>query len=64
MIRQVFYKTREDGIYLYRTYSDSNKYILQLETGIEYDEAIDVYPVKYTYVETEKEISTEEGVEL
>jgi hypothetical protein len=60
MIRQVFFKTREDRIDLYRTYSDSNKYILQLETGIEYSEAIDVYPVKYTYVETDKEIPTEE----
>lgn len=60
MIRQVFFKTREDGINLYRTYSDSNKYILQVETGIEYSEAIDVYPVKYTYVETDKEISIEE----
>lgn len=62
MIRQVFFKTREDGVDLYRTYSDSNKYIIQLETGIEYSEAIDVYPVKYTYVETDKEIPTEVGV--
>lgn len=60
MIRQIFFKTRKDGIDLYRTYSDSNKYILQLETGIEYDEAIDVYPVKYTYIETNKDIVYEE----
>jgi hypothetical protein len=59
MIKTEFYRTREDGVDLYRTYSDSNKYILQVETGIEYDEAIDVADengnIRYTYEETEKE---------
>ena len=65
MIRQVFLKTREDGVMLYKTYSDNNKYVIQLETGIEYDEAIDVYPLRYTYIESDREISTEEsGVDL
>ena len=64
MIRQVFFKTREDGVDLYRTYSDSNKYIKQVETGIEYDEAIDVYPVKYTYIETDKDIELEEKEDI
>ena len=63
MIKTEFYKTREDGIDLYRTYSDTNKYILQVETGIEYDEAVDVADengnIKYTYKETEKEIVNE-----
>ena len=31
--------------------SDEGKQIIQLETGRIYDEAIDLYPSKYTYVE-------------
>ena len=42
------------------TYSDSNKYILQVETNVEYNEAYDVIPCKYTYIETEEEIVIEE----
>jgi hypothetical protein len=30
--------------------------LLQIETGIEYNEAIDVMPCKYTYEETETPI--------
>ena len=41
---------------LLHTYSDSNKYILQVETSDIYDEAYDVIPCRYTYTETEKEI--------
>jgi hypothetical protein len=52
------------GIDLYRTYSDENKYIRQIETGIEYEEAIDVADengnIRYTYEETDKEIEREE----
>lgn len=55
-----FYKTREDGVALYITKSDNNKMILQVETGIEYSEAIDVFPVRYTYVETDKDIELSE----
>ena len=44
---------------LLHTYSDSNKYILQLETNNIYDEAYDVIPCKYTYIETEEEIVIE-----
>ena len=36
---------------LLHTYSDSNKYILQVETNVEYNEAYDVIPCKYTYTE-------------
>ena len=53
MIRQ---ETLENG--LVKTYSDSNKYIIQNETGIEYTEAVDV-PNKYTYTESEKDIESE-----
>lgn len=52
------------GVDLYRTYSDDNKMILQIETGIEYDEAIDVGDengnIRYTYEETDKDIEREE----
>lgn len=44
---------------LLHTYSDNNKYILQVETNVEYDEAYDVIPCRYTYTETEKEIIEE-----
>ena len=35
-------------------------YIKQIETGIEYEEAIDLKPCKYTYVVTDKKIEEEE----
>lgn len=41
---------------LLHTYSDSNKYILQIETNIKYNEAYDIIPCRYTYTETEEEI--------
>ena len=41
---------------LLHTYSDSNKYILQVETNTKYYEAYDVIPCRYTYTETEEEI--------
>lgn len=44
---------------LIRTYSDENKYIIQLETGIKYIEAVDI-PNKYTYIESEEEINEPE----
>ena len=56
MIIKEFYRTRKDGVNLYRTYSDMNVYILQNETGAEYDEAIDVENAPYTYSETDKPI--------
>ncbi len=45
---------------LIRHYSDSGKKLLQLETGIEYDEAIDVIPCRYTYKETDTIVESEE----
>lgn len=36
-----------------RTYSDKGMQIEQVETGILYDEAIDVMPCRYTYTETD-----------
>lgn len=63
MIKKEFYKTREDGINLYRTYSDENYRIRQIETGNIYDEAIDVENAPYTYEETEEKIEVEGEVQ-
>ena len=60
MIVKEFYKLREDGINLYRTYSDADMMILQNETGVEYSEAIDVEGAPYTYSETNKPIEVDE----
>ena len=43
------------------TYSDSNFYIEQIETGSIYDETYDVIPCKYTYRETDKLIEKGEN---
>jgi hypothetical protein len=56
MILTEFYKQRKDGVKLYRRYSDKGVYILQNETGIKYDEAVDVENAPYTYIETNEPI--------
>lgn len=56
MIVKEFYKTREDGINLYRTYSDEQYMIQKVGTEEIYDEAIDVETANYEYVETDKKI--------
>ena len=53
MIVREFYATREDGVNLYRTYSDMNLYIKQLETGNIYSDAVDIESANYTYEETD-----------
>lgn len=50
---------RENLIKHYAEDKEGNKYyIKQVETGIEYSEAVDVYPSRYTYVPTDKKIET------
>ena len=39
-----------------RRYSDQNLKLLQVETGILYDDAVDVIPCKYTYEESDEPI--------
>ena len=56
MIVTEYFMTRKDGVVLNRTYSDGGFYILQNETGIEYDEAVDVEGAPYTYSETDKRV--------
>ena len=43
-----------------RHWSDLNFKIRQIETGIIYDDAIDITPCKYTYEETNEPIEEEE----
>ena len=64
MIIKEFYKKRSDGINLYRTYSDSNLMIKQVETGDVYTEAIDVENAAYTYEETDMSIDTDELTDM
>lgn len=54
MIVREFYRTRKDGVSLYRTYSDAGYLIRQTQTGAEYAEAVDVADAPYTYTETDQ----------
>ena len=56
MIVRELYKTRKDGVSLYRTYSDTGYMIRQTQTGTDYAEAVDVADAPYTYTETETKI--------
>lgn len=60
MIITEFFETREDGVKLYKTYSDENYKIKQIETGAIYDEAIDIENSNYTYIETDEKIEISE----
>jgi hypothetical protein len=69
MIIKEEYKTRADGVKLFRTYSDEGKLLIQNETGIKYTEAIDVENAPYTYSESDEEqdeveMTAEEFAEL
>lgn len=63
MILTEFYKTRDDGVNLYRTYSDQGLKIRQDGTDMEYNEAIDVEDSGFTYTETETPIP-QRGVDV
>ena len=66
MIVKEEYKTRADGVKLFRICSDAGKRIIQNETGIVYDEAIDVENAPYTYSESDEEVelSAEEALDI
>ena len=59
MILREFYKTRDDGVNLYRTYSDEKYKIKKLGTDEVYTEAVDVENAPYTYEETDELVETE-----
>lgn len=62
MIVREYFITRNDGVNLFRTYSDQGYMIKQVETGVVYDEAIDVESANYTYEETEEKIENLEDL--
>ena len=53
-------KTQQISETQIRHYSDENFKIRQIDTGILYDEAVDVVPCRYTYEETNEPIEKEE----
>lgn len=61
MIQTKFFKTREDGVKLYRTYSDRNMMIQKDGTDEMYSEAIDVENSGFTYTETDIPIEGDTG---
>lgn len=60
MVKKEFYRTRKDGVNLYRTYSDQELLIQKVGTEEIYEEAIDIETATYEYVETEKPIERPE----
>lgn len=59
MIKKEFYTTREDGVNLYRTYSDANFYIRKVGTDEVYSDAADIETANYEYEETDTQIEQE-----
>ncbi len=69
MIKKEYYKTREDGVKLYRTYSNTGHKIKRVSDGITYGDAIDVsenveYEEVDEYIDTEGSYSYEEILEI
>ena len=69
MIKKEYYKTMEDGVKLYRTYSDTGHKIKRVSTCITYGDAIDVseneeYEEVDEYIDTEGSYSYEEILEV
>ena len=62
MIKREFYKERNDGVKLYKTYSDENYKIQKVGTDEIYSEAIDVESSNYEYIETNEKIEIEENI--
>lgn len=56
MIQKEFYRQREDGVSLYRTFSDENKYLRKVGTDEVYIDAIDVEGAPFAYEETDEVI--------
>lgn len=60
MIKQELFKEQSNGVKLYRTYSDKNFKIKQIETDIVYDDAIDVEDSNFTYIETDEKVGDDD----
>lgn len=62
MLKREFYRSREDGVKLFRTYSDKNMKIQKDGTEELYSEAIDVENSEFSYTETEIPIPADEEI--
>lgn len=62
MIVTEYYRTRDDGVVLNRTYSDQNMMIER--DGVRYHEAIDPAELNRQYTETDEPIEVEEPIEV
>jgi hypothetical protein len=65
MLIKEFYRTRNDGVKLYRTYSNDNKQIRKIGTDEIYEEAIDVADALFVYEETDvpiNDVSSEDTI--
>ena len=60
MIVREFYRQRNDGVKLYKTYSNEGYMIQKVGTEEIYEEAIDVETVGYEYAETDQLIGQED----
>lgn len=58
MIRTEYFRTRDDGIVLNRTYSDTGMMIER--DGVRYSEAIDPAELNRSYIETDEPVSIED----
>lgn len=56
MIVREFYRTRKDGVNLYKSYSDKGVMIQKVGTDEIYDVAIDVSDAFFVYIETNQPI--------
>lgn len=58
------YEGHEDWVLHYAEDENGNRYyILQVETGILYESAIDLYPCRYTYKVTNEPVKVEKETE-
>ena len=61
MIIREFFKTRNDSVDLYITYSDNGVKINKVGTDEIYDDAVDVEGASFTYEETDVPIDSDES---
>lgn len=59
MIVKEFYRTREDGVNLYRTFSNEGLMIRKAGTDEIYSEAVDIENAQFHYVETAEKVVDE-----
>ena len=61
MIEREYYKTREDGVELFLTFSDADMMIRKDSTNEVYAKAIDIENSGFTYTETDIPIEEDTG---